>query len=396
MKIVIPKNAAKIIELLKSNTHDAYIVGGCVRDFILERIPGDWDITTSAKPKDIKRVFRRTVDTGIEHGTVTVLMGDESYEVTTYRIDGDYSDRRHPDKVTFTEDLKEDLRRRDFTINAMAYNDEAGLVDIFGGMDDLNKKIIRCVGNADERFDEDALRILRAIRFASQLDFDIDEDTFKAIKKHASELEAVSAERILVEINKMLTADYPEKIEMLWECGLEKYICEGFKKISKKDAQRLADAVADSNKKLSNKKHIRWAKLAEGLSPEDIGGILLNLKSDNDLIKKTVTLTEEIKNPVPRTEEEIRRCLNRIGPELFDDLCELKGENHELKDAIIERGDAYNLKMLAVTGGDLIKLGFETGPKIGEILDNMLDKVIKDPSANDKAGLLSEIDTYRQ
>lgn len=394
MKINLPENAARIIELLKSNTHDAYVVGGCVRDSILGRVPGDWDITTSAKPKEIKKVFRRTVDTGIEHGTVTVLMGDEAYEVTTYRIDGDYSDKRHPDAVTFTDDLKEDLRRRDFTINAMAYNDEAGLVDVFGGMDDLEKKTIRCVGDADERFDEDALRILRAIRFASQLNFDIEPDTLEAVRTHASELESVSAERILVELNKMLVSAYPSGAVKLWDCGLEHYICPGFDRIKKEACIAMADAV--SGRALSEKRHIRWAKLAEGIGTEEIEGILLALKSDNDLLKKTSILVEEAKKPMPRSEEEIRRCLNRIGPELFDDLAELKGEEHGLKDEIILRGDAYNLKMLAVTGADLIKMGYETGPGIGCILDGMLDKVLRDPSENVKERLLAGIDVHRQ
>ena len=380
MKISIPKNAAEIINTLKINTHDAYVVGGCVRDSILGRIPGDWDITTSAKPKQIKKSFRRTVDTGIEHGTVTVLKGNEAYEVTTYRIDGDYSDKRHPDKVTFTEDLREDLRRRDFTINAMAYNDEAGLVDEFGGIEDLNNKLIRCVGDADERFDEDALRILRAIRFACQLNFEIEEKTFEAVKKHASELNAVSVERILTELNKMLVSDYPIKMKFIWECGLQKYICKDFNLIKGNNVEELS--------KLPAVRHIRWAKLAERLTPKELEDILLELKSDNDLIKKATTLVGEAKNPMPETEEEIRRCLNRIGPELFDDLADLKGERHLLKDEIIKRGDAYNLKMLAVTGADLIKLGYETGPAIGKALNEMLEKVLKDPSKNTKEDLL--------
>ncbi len=177
LKIDLPEKVNKIIRVLHSEGFEAYAVGGCVRDSILERVPEDWDITTSAMPEEVKEIFHRTIDTGIEHGTVTVRMEGESFEVTTYRIDGEYEDGRHPKEVTFTRSLKEDLRRRDFTINAMAYNQKDGLVDIFGGLSDLEKKVIRCVGNAEERFSEDALRILRGVRFAAQLDFAIDEET---------------------------------------------------------------------------------------------------------------------------------------------------------------------------------------------------------------------------
>ena len=187
MKIQIPAAAQEIVEKLCEHGYEAYLVGGCVRDMLLGREPGDWDITTSAKPEEVKAVFRRTVDTGIKHGTVTVMMGKEGYEVTTFRIDGDYTDGRHPDSVTFTPDLIEDLKRRDFTINAMAYNRDRGLVDAFGGRKDLEDGVIRCVGAAEERFTEDALRILRAIRFSAQLGFEIEEHTENAIKKTCSQ-----------------------------------------------------------------------------------------------------------------------------------------------------------------------------------------------------------------
>ena len=177
MILEIPKNAETILHILENAGYEAYVVGGCVRDSILGRNPDDWDITTSASPYEIKELFRRTVDTGIQHGTVTVMMDKEGFEVTTYRIDGDYADSRHPSEVQFTGSLREDLQRRDFTINAMAYNDEEGIIDIFGGVADLKRNVIRCVGNAKERFSEDALRILRAIWFAAQLGFEIEEET---------------------------------------------------------------------------------------------------------------------------------------------------------------------------------------------------------------------------
>ena len=187
MKIKLPENAKIILDTMHEAGYEAYVVGGCVRDAILGREPGDWDITTISVPQDIKRLFKRTIDTGIEHGTVTVMFGKEGYEVTTYRINGKYEDSRHPSEVTFTKNLTEDMKRRDFTINAMAYNDRDGLVDLYGGMDDIDNKIIRCVGEPEERFGEDALRMLRAIRFSAQLGYEIDPDTEKAISNQRRE-----------------------------------------------------------------------------------------------------------------------------------------------------------------------------------------------------------------
>ena len=177
MRIQLPEKVTKIIAMLEAAGFEAYAVGGCVRDSILGRKPDDWDITTSAKPDQIKRLFPRTVDTGIKHGTVTVLLEREGFEVTTYRIDGAYEDGRHPSEVSFTANLREDLRRRDFTINAMAYNEKDGLMDLYGGIADLEAGVIRCVGKAEERFNEDALRMLRAVRFSAQLGFRIEEET---------------------------------------------------------------------------------------------------------------------------------------------------------------------------------------------------------------------------
>ncbi len=219
----IPRNAEQIIHTLEENGYEAYVVGGCVRDMILGRQPGDWDITTSAKPLQVKALFRRTIDTGIQHGTVTVMMGKEGYEVTTYRMDGEYEDHRHPKKVQYTQSLLEDLKRRDFTINAMAYNPRTGLIDEFYGMRDIERCIIRCVGDADERFSEDALRMLRGIRFAGQLQFDIDRDTYQAICNKASTLIHVSAERIQVELTKLLTSKGSDRLLLTTATGLSQY-----------------------------------------------------------------------------------------------------------------------------------------------------------------------------
>ena len=202
MHISIPKHASDIIKTLSSHGYEAFVVGGCVRDSILGKEPADWDITTSALPEQVKALFPRTIDTGLKHGTVTIMMDKIGYEVTTYRIDGTYEDHRRPNDVTFTSSLREDLMRRDFTINAMAYNEEKGLVDLFGGIQDLNDRIIRCVGNPTERFDEDALRMFRAVRFAGQLNFNIEKETLAAIEAQHAFLKDVSAERIQIELLK--------------------------------------------------------------------------------------------------------------------------------------------------------------------------------------------------
>ena len=215
MRIEMPRDVEWIIGKIREHGFEAFAVGGCVRDTLLGREPGDWDITTSAKPEEVKGIFGKTVDTGLQHGTVTIIKNRNGYEVTTYRIDGEYHDGRHPESVEFTSNLKEDLKRRDFTINAMAYSHETEIVDEFGGMDDLENKVIRCVGLAHDRFTEDALRILRAIRFAAQLGFEIEAETYKAISDIAPNLKNVSKERIQVELTKLLLSDSPEKMMMV-------------------------------------------------------------------------------------------------------------------------------------------------------------------------------------
>ena len=224
MRIAVPQAVEEIIETLTGYGYEAYAVGGCVRDSLLGREPGDWDITTSASPFQVKEIFRRTVDTGILHGTVTVMKNHVGYEVTTYRIDGEYEDGRHPKSVAFTSDLKEDLCRRDFTVNAMAYSHETGIVDIFGGMEDLHRGVIRCVGNPVDRFTEDALRILRAIRFSAQLGFVIEEKTRAAIEKIAPNLMKVSRERVQVELTKLLLSPHPEQIREVYDLGISPYV----------------------------------------------------------------------------------------------------------------------------------------------------------------------------
>ena len=228
MVIQIPEKVNKIIHLLQKNGYDAYAVGGCVRDSLLGRIPADWDITTSARPLEVKNLFKRTIDTGLQHGTVTVMMGKEGFEVTTYRIDGEYEDSRHPKEVIFTGKLEEDLKRRDFTINAMAYNDREGLVDVFGGAKDLENQIIRCVGDPSERFTEDALRIMRAVRFSAQLGFSIEEETKRAAGELAETLKKISAERIHTELVKLLVSPHPQYLKTAWQLGITRVVLPEF------------------------------------------------------------------------------------------------------------------------------------------------------------------------
>lgn len=220
MEMKLPEQVSYIIHRLEEHGYEAYAVGGCVRDVMLGREPEDWDITTSAKPLQVKEIFPRTIDTGIQHGTVTVMVDHVGYEVTTYRIDGEYQDGRHPKEVAFTSNLHMDLERRDFTINAMAYNDQEGLVDVFDGMGDLQRKMIRCVGDAGQRFDEDALRMLRAVRFSGQLGFSIQEDTRTAILERAHHLEKISAERIRVELTKLLVSPGAGQIREAYRTGM--------------------------------------------------------------------------------------------------------------------------------------------------------------------------------
>lgn len=274
MTIALPDKVRKIIETLEDAGFEAYAVGGCVRDFLLGRKPEDWDITTNATPKEVKKLFRRCIDTGIAHGTVTVLLGRDSFEVTTYRIDGKYSDNRHPDHVEFTRSLEEDLKRRDFTINALAYNQERGLVDLFGGIKDLENRIIRAVGVPEERFKEDALRILRAFRFSAQLDFSIEEKTLAAAGTLKDSLSAISMERIRDELTKLLVSDHPERIEELYKNGITALILPGFDECMNVPQNNPHHLYTVGKHTVLSIKYINkeTLKLYEDILPSDIGG----------------------------------------------------------------------------------------------------------------------------
>ena len=425
--IHIPRAAEEIIDKLNSYGFEAYVVGGCVRDALMGREPGDWDITTSAKPEQVKAVFGRTIDTGIKHGTVTILRGRTGYEVTTYRIDGEYEDGRHPKSVEFTSNLVEDLKRRDFTMNAMAYNRESGLVDVFGGQQDMEARRIRCVGRAEDRFTEDALRILRALRFAAQLDFEIEPETEAALRKLAPNLIHVSKERIQTELTKL-----PDMIRRVFDCGAAAYVSDTFAKI---EPEKIAVSP-----RLPAKKNLRWAALLRHQKPEEAKQILRELKMDNDTIAGVGMLVERWRQPAGRTQAELRRTMSRMSPELFDGLLYLKmeilryyglyrekteaggvfpvprasddvclagelpaydriPETSEQMEALFAdtaairaRGDCISLKTLAVTGGDLIASGMKPGRALGVILERLLEFVIEHPESNTKEELLKIAD----
>ena len=395
MIIDLPKNVENIIGSLEEHGFEGFAVGGCVRDSLLKKTPKDWDITTDALPVDMKKIFKKTFDTGIAHGTVTVLMDGVGYELTTYRIDGNYSDGRHPDSVSFSKNLSEDLCRRDFTINAMAYSSKKGIVDLFDGRKDLQNGIIRAVGDAKKRFDEDALRMLRAVRFAAQLGFKIDDDTFEAIKEKAKLLSKVSKERIFVELNKSLCGDFAQNIKMVYTSGLYRYIGKEFAKLDE-------NIYNFYPRKFPNKKHMYWAVFLENIdNVEAVKKILFELKSDNATRNNAYLLVKELKNPLPSSDEDIRWSLHRIGADLFCDYIEiLKSDkkNVDILDKIdtienrysliLKENHAYEISMLDITGKDLIDIGISKGPKIGEVLEFLLKKVIENPLNNEKSILL--------
>lgn len=434
LELQLPENVQKIITTLQMYGYEAYAVGGCVRDSLLNRTPGDWDITTSAMPGETKSLFDKTFDTGIEHGTVTVVFGREGYEVTTYRIDGEYTDSRHPREVTFTRSLKEDLLRRDFTINAMAYNDKDGLIDIFGGKEDLQKKCIRCVGNAKERFSEDALRILRGVRFAAQLGFDISEDTKEGMRELAPTLRNISVERIQVELVKMLTSDRPELLKMAWELKITQIFLPEFdrmmetiqetphhmynvgehtlhamKNVRADKILRLTMLLHDTGKpalKTMDANGVAHFKKHAAESEKIAGRVLKRLKFDNDTLRKVTKLVKYHDYRMEATEKNVRRAMNIIGEELFPYYMEVRradvlaqslykreekiqnlDEIEELYQKIVALGQCVSLKTLAVNGSDLIAAGMKPGKKIGEKLEELLELVIDDPDMNTKEKL---------
>ncbi len=434
--IELPEKVKYIINTIAKAGYEAYAVGGCIRDSILGRTPDDWDITTSASPGQIKALFRRTVDTGIRHGTVTVMREGEGFEVTTYRIDGEYEDGRHPREVTFTSSLLEDLRRRDFTINAMAYNEEAGLVDAFGGVKDINAGIIRCVGSPAERFSEDALRIMRAVRFSAQLGYRIEEETAAAIRRLAPSLKNISAERIQTELVKLLVSDHPDYLGTAYETGITGAVLPEFDicmKTPQNNPHHCCSVGAHILRALREVRPHRALRLAmlfhdmgkpECLSTDENGvshfyghqeaserlaaQILRRLKFDNDTIALVKKLVRYHDRPIEPTYRGVRRAMMKTGEEVFPLLLEVKRADllaqslyqREEKERslsqvgviyreILEKKQCVSLKSLAVNGSDLIReAGMKPGRELGETLGELLNLVVDNPDCNTREILL--------
>ncbi|WP_448864733.1 CCA tRNA nucleotidyltransferase [Clostridium sp.] len=404
-RIEMPVQVEEILGKLREHGYEAFAVGGCVRDAILGRIPGDWDITTSAHPEEVKQVFGHTIDTGLQHGTVTVMRDHIGYEITTYRIDGEYEDGRHPKEVVFTAELREDLRRRDFTINAMAYSHETGIVDIFGGTEDLAARRIRCVGDAGERFTEDALRILRAVRFSAQLGFSIEEMTWQALCELAPSLVHVSKERVLVELTKTLLSDRPEYIWKTEAAGLAPYISKTFPEVfaAWKERKCISGAAAH----LPAEKALRWAYFLAPAGEESCVRVLRELKMDNDTIDKAKILSRFAFTQMEPEEGVVRHAMSAMEDTVFDWLLLLQEVLmpermdavemvRSLAKQIRERGDCIRLKTLAVTGKDLIQAGIQPGPALGKTLHLLFEKVLENPAWNEKDRLLTEVEVLKQ
>ncbi len=395
MKVQMPADAAFILEKLNKGGYEAYIVGGCVRDSILGRIPQDWDVTTSALPEETKTLFDHTFDTGIQHGTITVVLHKENYEVTTYRIDGDYADCRHPDEVAFTQNLTEDLLRRDFTMNAIAYHPKEGFRDPFHGQEDIANGIIRGVGEPAKRFQEDALRMLRCVRFAAQLGFEIEEETWAALRANTALIQKISVERIREELEKLWLAPFSEKYPLLWESGLLAQIDETLSARLIKRSQTIANEVSACPKNAL----LRWCIVLQDYSPEEAKTFLKTMKFDNHTLKRVCLLLQQLKTDVPTEAYPLRKLTGIIGKEAMEELLTLQSilrpasphaESKALFEKILTDGDCLTLKTLNISGKDLMALGAPHGKEMGSLLNVLLDIVLQNPKKNIAAYLTEQ------
>lgn len=434
MEIIIPQKVSYILNKLMSNGYEAFMVGGSVRDSLLNKIPKDFDITTNAVPSEVMSIFDHTIPTGLIHGTITVIINNEHFEITTYRIDGEYGDNRHPSKVTFTSSLEQDLSRRDFTINAMAYGVNDILQDPFHGLFDLEKQLVRTVGNADLRFNEDALRMLRAVRFSCQLNFKIEKETLKSITINSHLLENISRERVRDELCKILLSQVPSKgIRLLQSTNLLEYIfpemipCIGFdqhhpyhdkdvyehtlsvldntpSKLTLRLAALLHDILKPNCFTMDEKStgHFYTHEIKSAKASEDI---LKALKFDKTTINAvSLLIREHMSKNTPLNPVSIKRYINRIGIENLEDLFQLQladirglrptddfnviFEIRKMVNKILDDKQPLKENDLAINGKDLIKLGYEPGKELGELLKFLLDQVIENPKLNTKENLL--------
>lgn len=443
MNIVLPKNVKTIIKILNTHNYEAFIVGGCVRDSVIGLTPHDWDICTNAKPEEIKKCFENfnTFDSGIKHGTISVVLDGEVFEVTTYRIDGTYSDNRRPDSVTFTSDITQDLARRDFTINAMAYNEKRGLIDPYGGRNDLSDKIIKCVGNPDFRFNEDALRIIRALRFASVYNFEIDDETAKSIHKNADLLNNIAVERISVELNKLLSGNGAEKILNNYRDVIAVFIPEikpmfDYNQHTKHHNRDLWHHTTYAVKSIDNTSLLRMSMLLHDIgkpkackrdedgtchfkghpkySAEMAETILRRLKYSNDFIETCITLIKYHDVRFSGSKRQLRHVMSAIGDKNVElllkiqraDIMAQSDYNHKEKleklnlacqtyKEILADKDCFTLKQLKINGNDIKNLGLSEGNKIGKILKILLGLVIEDKIENEKSALIKKAEEIR-
>lgn len=438
VKISIPSGAGEIISRLQHSGHEAYIVGGCVRDSILGVAPKDWDVCTSARPEEVMKIFsdKRVIETGLKHGTVTILCDDDQYEVTTYRIDGEYTDGRRPDSVMFTASLEDDLSRRDFTINAMAYNDQSGLVDPFGGMDDLKEKVIRCVGDPMARFEEDALRILRAVRFAATIGFSVETNTSGAMFNLREKLCRISSERICAELSKIVVAPFSMFALTHFHYVITTIIpefcpCYHF---AQNNIYHVFDVYQHTCVAVwmnrSGDPAVALALLLHDIGKPDCytedetGGhfyhhaarsrelaadILRRLRFDNKTIGDVLELIEYHDATILPTTKHIRRWLGWIGEDQLRRLIDMRKADIlaqswykktdrlyecdaalQVLDAVIAENQCFSLKDLAVNGHDLMGVGIPHGKHIGTILNYLLGRVVDEEIENDKVALLGE------
>ncbi len=435
MQTINDKNALEVLKKINDAGYEAYIAGGAVRDILMDKEPHDYDIASAATPAEIKRIFSRTIDTGIKHGTITVIENKSSYEITTFRRDGNYEDGRHPDGVEFVNDVREDCLRRDFTINAMMYSPKTGILDFFGGQDDIKARIIRCVGDPDKRFSEDALRMLRAVRFRAALDFDIEPSTEKAIKKNAVRIKKVSSERILEELNKILISDHPDYIRDLHRLGLLKYIipqlerCFGEPQKNKYHIYDVGEHIMHTIKNTPPDLILRWAALLHDTGKPccpsvDSNGIihfyghhresrritldvLHRLHMDSSSIRDIALLVENHDYRVEPSFTAVKRMMAKTGEELFEKLLLLQKADNMAKSPkhlpeklkrinsamniykrIIESGQPYRISDLVVNGSDLMKVGYRQGRELGDTLRILLDEVIINPELNTRSWLI--------
>ena len=399
--ITLPEDVNALLQTLNNGGYEAYIVGGCVRDSILGRIPQDWDITTSALPEQTKALFPHTFDTGIQHGTITVVLNKTNYEITTYRIDGDYADGRHPDEVSFTSNLEEDLLRRDFTMNDIAYHPAEGFRDPFGGQEDISRSLIRGVGEPAKRFQEDALRMLRCVRFAAQLGFQVDDATYTALQENAALIEKISVERIHEELDKLWKSPFPEKLSLLLSSGLLPHIDN----LLDKRLTALGETLVPQLKAAPVSAPLRWTLVLQSFTEAEAKTFCKKLKFDNATAKQIQTYLQHLSQPIPQTPYEVRKLAGILGVELTENLFILQEilqdkaavqTAREILEKVLADGDCLNLKMLEMDGKALMDAGIPAGKAVGETLGLLLEDVLHQPEHNKREYLLEKALAFQQ